>query len=270
MIETKVIDFGLRNLRKIPLLAEHSVQKAIITSLMEGARARMIQKAGSMLGSTRMDYIQGIQELEDKEHGVSLSLLGSLPNMVEHGWEGGFLHETLLGDNSSGWKTSADGNRYRSIPFRHKTPGTGSQGGQPMGSQFVSSREASDSYAAIRAQAIGKKIHQKARRMITQAEKQAGRKGKTRMGAGFAPKLKDHHATDIFAGMQVQKQKVTGKKGGVSEQRTYTTFRTISEANPASWHHPGIEAKELFTEVGKYVEDNAQAAVEAVLMEIMK
>lgn len=278
MIEVKSIVLN-DVLQRIPILTDPSVHQQIGMNLMEGARAMLIKRAGEKLQSTRMDYIQGIQPLEVEEGGISLALVGALPNMVEHGWEGGFLHETLLGSNASGWKTSAEGHRYRSIPFRHKAPGSGKQGGQPMGSQFrdIMSKEvqglshwARPGAIEMKMKDLGKRIHGKAKRLITPGEKAAGKRGKTRLPAGLAPKLKQHHTTDIFAGMKVEKQAVQGRGGKVKHQRTYHTFRTISEAVPDKWHHPGIEAHAFFDELGPYIEKNASKAVVAFVKEAMK
>lgn len=260
------------------MLMEPSVQKQIAMNIMEGARAMLIQKAGHELDSTRMDYIQGVQPLEIDDTGVSLVLVGALPNMVEQGWEGGFLQDTLLGDNASGWKVAEDGHRYRSIPFRHKTPGAStSQGGQKMGSQFQErgGRSLAAPHAVVEDTVkLGKKIHARAQRLVTKQEKASGKKGNTRLPEGMAPKLRPHHSTDIFAGMIVNKQAVMGTTKHtndlvVGHQKTYTTFRTISEAVPDKWYHPGIEARNFFDELGPYIEKVAPAAVQAFANEVL-
>lgn len=268
MIYVKVVQIGQEVLDAFPSLTSETARFLIARDLMEGARAKLIKLASDRLFSTRADYIAGIQPIAREGKAVVLALVGVLPDMIEHGWDGRFLHETLLGDNAKGWKVSKEGDRYRSIPFRHKTPNAGPQGGQPMGSQYASQQMSPRNWQSLAAAhavvddiaALGKKIHAKAKALTP---------GKV-LPAGLAPKLRPHHATDIFAGMKVNLQNVRAPGGGVAKQRTYTTFRTISEANPESWYHPGIQARNLLLEVEKHVEKIAPGAIKAYIDQALK
>lgn len=289
MIKVSVVQIGTEALQRFPQLASVEARFLIARNIMEGARAKLIKIASERLHATRADYIAGIQPIERDGKSVVLALVGKLPNMIENGWEGGFMHEFLLSDEVSGWKISAEGNRYRSIPFRHKAPGSGPQGGQPMGSQFASQHGVSRvagggsefglkntmSNAAPHTviedtRALGKKIHGRAKKLITKSEAKAGQKGPTALRAGLAPKLRPHHTTDIFAGMIVNKQAVQKKDGSVGHQKTYTTFRTISEGRPDTFFHPGIQARDFMGELDSYIQQVAPGAVAAYLAEVLK
>lgn len=276
MIRVKTIAIDASSLGQMQLLSTLGARYQIARNIMEGCKAKLIKTASEKLHSTRADYIAGIQPITREGTSLVLALVGVLPNMVENGWDERFLHETLLSDEVHGWKLSAEGYRYRSIPFRHKTPGAGPQGGQPMGSQYSGSRNPM-SLAAPHAivedtMALGKKIHGAAKKLVTAAEEAAG-KGSSRLGAGMAPLLRKHHATDIYAGMIVNKQAVqkpNGKPGEVSHQRTYTTFRTISEAHPDAWYHPGIQARDFMDTLGDYVRKVTPGAIQAYVDEVLK
>lgn len=277
MIKVTLIHIGANLLDKFPLIGSPEARFTIARNIMEGARAKLITMAQEKLHSTRADYINGIQPIGREGKEVVLTLAGVLPNMVEHGWDARFLHETLLSDEVSGWKVSKEGNRYRSIPFRHKTPGTGSQGGQPMGTQYAANKnpmsQAAPHTIVEDSIKLGKRIHGQAKKLITRKEAGQGVKGKSALQEGLAPKLRQHHRSDIFAGMIVNKQAVQksgAPKGQVGFQRTYTTFRTISEANPGSFYHPGIKAREFMDTLDEYVAKVTPGAFEAYIQEILK
>jgi hypothetical protein len=43
------------------------------------------------------------------------------------------------------------------------------------------------------------------------------------------------------------------------------TFRTISEANPAGWIHPGIQARHLAIQVQTHIQGMAEQVITAAL-----
>lgn len=143
-----------------------------------------------------------------------------------------------------------------------------------MGSQFNPSRPGSLAAAHTTGLegyglALGKSIHKQAKKLITKTEAGAGKSGPTRLSAGLAPKLRPHHTTDIFAGMIVNKQPVHKGKG-VGFQRSYTTFRMISEARPDAWFHPGIAARDFLEDAENWIEKHGAAAVQAFANEVLK
>jgi hypothetical protein len=254
MIDVKTITVGPEILAKIPQLSEPGVRRRLAMNIMEGARNKLINLANQNLRSTRIDYIDGIQQLEMDGDWVVLTLTGVLPNMVENGWEARFLHDTLLADGTN-YKVNADGDRYRSIPFRRKT-----EGGKGKAFPVTSANP------ALTSKELGKKLHGQAQKLITREEREQGQKGRVSLGKKTgAKKLKPSHHSDPYAGLVVQKQAISGGK----TQRTYKVFRTISEAVPGAWYHPGIEAKEFFLEIDKYVDKIAPTLFESFAKELL-
>ncbi len=96
------------------------------------------------------------------------------------------------------------------------------------------------------AKRLGRRVYRRARKLSATTTEPGGHtKWGDRLQAGTAPKLKEHHKTDIFAGM-VRQEKTYAK----ATQSQYTTFRAVSDkSDDASWLHPGIEGQHLFEEV---------------------
>ena len=104
--------------------------------------------------------------------------------------------------------------------------------------------------------ALGKKVYSAAKKL----------KSGQKLASGMAPKLRSIHSTDIFSGMQARLQPISKPGGGVSHQRTYETFRTISEnSSPDKWMHPGISARNYFNQLGDYIQKVAPGAVDAYI-----
>ncbi len=269
--------------------------QVVLDDIATAARAKWIMLAQNTLGSSKRDYINGIQEIENTGQSQrtsgpngqewegtaaleerTIALVGWLANAVESGMGPYDLRETLLAK----WaKTNKDGQKYRSIPFRHGTPGSQGGGGAPMGSRMGPQGKQSLAWAAAgimsRGQAakMGKGIYQKARAL--QANERLG----TRRGTGFVPmssgkrrtavvkvpKLAPWHKTDIFAGM-----KRATKQYEKAEQSQYTTFRTISEAEPQGWIHPGIQPRHLAAQVEQFIERIAVKTISAAVTGALK
>lgn len=245
----------ITNLAKLDAL--QAVPQAIMVSLgrnlADMARAEWVRLAVSgpdHLNSTALDYVHGVTPVKLTTTGFYVELVGAWPNMLEHGASSFDMRTTLLADGKN-WKESSAGHRYRSIPFRHKVPGSTSRGGQVMGSAYKNHEAVSDW------KKLGKNIHKAAKKL------RSGGLDTSKMGI---PKLKGHHTADIYSGMKKNRQAVTGPRGGVSYQNTYTTFRTIS-TNPesAGWIHPGIQAKNYAEDVHKFIEEQVPAVIDHVL-----
>lgn len=259
--------------------ASPDVVRAVVRNVMDGARAFWIKRAGEKLHSTRRDYINGIQPVEEGDGWAGVALLGVLPLMVEEGASAFDMHNTLLGPNvpvaGPGQRGKhvikhgpAKGGFYRVVPFRHQVPGTiGQGGGQVMG-------EAYEGHPGVpNAKALGLAVWTAAKQL---AATRGMPGGKTQWGgrlpSGMAPLLRGApkfipglnryaapHAADIYAGM-VRNSKTYAK----ATQNTYSTFRVISDSQPDKWLHPGIQAANLSDDVMTYVADNAEKAFVAM------
>lgn len=236
--------------------------QACIADVMEGARAKWISAAQERLTSTRRDYVGGIQTLETTAYGAALTLLGSFPNMIEHGAPAFDMHDTLLGPNVSvagpggrGKHALKGGGYYRVIPLSHSSPtASGASGGAPMGSAHAKALP----HVGME---LGKQVFKAAKKLAGSTSLPGeGTKWGERLPEGMVPKLKPHHTTDIYAGM-VRMEKTYAK----SKQSTYKTFRVISDNVPGKWMHPGIQPANLLKVVDEYVHENLQKTVMAAL-----
>jgi hypothetical protein len=260
------IDVHMVNLdlpEKVMALMSDEAYNTVLIQLANAARDKWIQLAAQGLNSTRKDYIDGIQEVKLQGNLATVALVGEWPNKLEHGWEGGDMRDTLLAEDAPHQDTiytNQQGGRYRHVPFRHQTPGTRGTAGAAMGTQYSPNRPGS--LAAPHAvladvKQLGKRIHRKAKQL------EAGGRLQTASMRKPPPKLRPHHVTNIFEGMIVNLQPTKLSKAGKGPpQRTYTTFRTISEDNPIGWMHPGVTARNFADEVVQYVQRIAPSAFE--------
>ena len=277
MITIKVVDIS--NLMHLGSVSNNAARD-IARNLMDMGLEKWKNLASQELHSSRFDYLEALQPIEAKPGSFTIALnthangKRTIVGMVEEGATSFDMHDTLLAAGASGVKTAKDGSRYRAIRFRQKTPGAGPTGGAAMGSQFKDIFAAGGAKPGATNQLmlqLGKTIHKEAKKLITAAERKAGKKGMSRLPSGLAPKMKQHHATDIFSGMVVHKQ---AKSGGGS-QRSYSTFRMISTnadgsaKNPGSWRHPGMEAKHFAEKVAAFVEQHAPSAVESYMKGVL-
>jgi len=240
--------------------------------------------AGHLSERSALEYGRNVQILSAATDKLSIriGLLGSLPNMWEQGAPPWDLRETVL--KSPKAKRSKDGHLYLSIPFRHAGADTRGDAGKPIGSQYPAAdraniaRAVEAAYKRLRTTESGVDAQATVNK-LKQADPEAGAREEARlressrdtlwggsafvepkkrgtMAAGLAPKLKAHHATDIYAGMYRM-----GKLYAKAKQSYGLTFRTIS-TNPstrrdeqgkpallgrgtANWMHPGFKPLNL-------------------------
>lgn len=232
-----------------------------ITILSDLARAEIIRLAKERLHTSEREYVGGVQPVQFRGRTASIVLTGVVPNMVEQGWPAHDLRDTVL--RSAKTRTSKDGHRYLSIPFRMNMPGASGRNGNVIGAPY----EATDRSA------LGDQTVQSLRAQVSRDARALspsvmdGRKmkwGERLSAAQGGPLLRPRHATGLYTGMY-RKEKQYGK----TKQSTYGTFRTIS-TNPDSiradgtgmnWSHPGIEARNLFQVANEYLARVAPAVM---------
>lgn len=245
-------------------------------SLANAARYKWIQLAqvDNQYGKhMRFDYIRGIQKPIVSEGTAVISLVGVVPNILEHGDDGQDMRETHLGENVSvaprgqrGKHEDKQGGYYRYIPFRHTSPGA-SRGavGQEMGTPYTGHQSVSD------AKKLGREVYAHARSLeATRSQPGMGVRYGGRLSAGLAPKLRDHHKTDIYAGM-IHEIKTYEK----ATQGQYVTFRTISTHTvdekgrrvdaTVGWKRKPIPARNYAEQVSAFVEKIAANAAKIIL-----
>lgn len=249
------------------------VTDQLVRDIADAARAEWIRLAGKDLRTTRRDYLNGIQPVQMRGKGTAvITLLGELPNIIEEGMDTLDLHDTLLGPNVP---ISEPGNYgkhlkvmkggglgyYRAIPFRHATPGTGGAVGQPMGRLYRESAYGEDFVKKFKK--LGKDVYGAAKELKpTKGDPYGKVSYGGRLPEGMAPKLKPHHATDIFAGM-IREEKTYVE----ATQSQYMTFRTISTGSPG-WIRPATTGRHYAKKVGDYVARMAPKALDAFVQEL--
>ena len=256
----------------LPLLSQ-SIKDAFLDHTINIAQGTWIQLASERLHTSRRSYINGIQEPVVAGEVASVALVGAMPNLIERGQPAYDMHDTLLGPNVPvvpkglglrGKHPKKGGGYYRSIPFRHATPGTQGSVGQAMGGAYAKyfadahkglyDDQGASSMGKLHADGLGERVYEAASKLKVSAKPEAG--GKVvwggRLQAGLAPKLKAHHRSDIYAGMV--------KVAHVYEDATqdqYKTFRSISTGSPG-WMAPAREGVHLVNEVRDYVSGIAE------------
>lgn len=246
------------------LIGYPELVKEAIPEIVEALRTRVIALAHERLHTAAEDFIQGIQPAvyhipsgllpNTNETIATIDLVGWLPNAIEDGWSGGDMKVWLLAGRNA--KVTKNGIRVNTVPYRHGTPGTTGNTHPVMGSQFVQSMGEEE------AAKLGKRIHNAARRLKPTTSDPTT--GKTQWGgrlrAGMAPILKEHHRTDIYAGMV--RQRKTYEK---ATQSSYGTFRRVSDnSDPRAWIHPGIDAQHIFRDGARELDTIATRLLGAV------
>lgn len=279
-------------------LADHpEVAAQVVQELTNAAAQKWRRLAQTELGATKAIYQDGVQQPvwdfgDPLRPSGRIELVGMLPNMLEHGWGGGDMRQWLCGPNAKNRKPVRDKDGqiigyYNVIPFRHGTPSSQGQAGPPMGSQFMPtppsppglSRRAMPQVAFSVAQddpramalhteatkTLGKRIYKEAKKLeptftTYDSEGRASTAWGGRLQAGLAPKLQEHHRTDIFAGMVRQQTTYEG-----ATQSQYTTFRTISTRVTNGWIHPGLTPRHFMQKVQDHIRKIAPAAIRLAL-----
>lgn len=257
MIKTVLLSDSLD--RAVLASVNPEVLKILLGNLASAGRAYWVKQAGAKLTSSRRDYIAGIQQVTVDGLTATIELVGKFPNMIEQGASSWDMKDSLLGPSvpvvsgpgQKGKMRAKDGSFYRAIPFKHQTPGTaGLGGGAPMGTSYAAHPLVQD------AAKLGKMIHGEAKKLAPSTNGGWG----GRLPPGLAPKLKNAHATDIYAGM-VRLEKSYGS----ATQSSYATFRMISSKPDGKWIHPGLEAADISSDVDRYIRGIADAALEVLL-----
>lgn len=241
---------------------------AVLADVADAARAHWITLASKIDSSFRNDYIQGIQPVQMLPGVAVIMLVGAVPHILEDGSPQVDLRTLLLGPNVPVAPLGQKGKRlakprksdkgpqyYRAIPFRHTSPGTTKQVGQPMGSAYSGHQAVAD------AQKLGKQVYGSAKLLAPTVGKPYGKTnwGERLSTAGMGiPLLKPHHKTDIYSGMYRMQ-----KTYEAATQNYYMTFRTISTRVTEGWIRKAIPARHLAQQVAAYVQKIAPAAFQA-------
>lgn len=198
-------------------------------------REKVVELAHENLESSKDRYLAGLQPIEEGVDEARLVLEGDLPVMVEEGADAYDMRDTLL-----------EGAGHKAIRFRSKSPNASFGRGRDFG------RPIDFPYRKM----LGEK---QARRVGKQVMKEL-RSGRSKeIAEGTVPKLKEHHATDLFARMRREVSAV-GRRQSMKGQ--YAIYRSISAGQGGGWLHPGIKKRGLFEKAQEHLDDIIEAAME--------
>jgi hypothetical protein len=210
-------------------------------------------QATNALKSTRNEYINNLQIIDNSAFSKTIILTGKLPNMLESGisafdMKEGFRKSAKV---KYSYKTDKNGNVtahwYLTIPFRIGTPGIVGENSafsniMPQEVYNVMKGRMSDSGLKKSEIPFPHNIPSSRREII--------------LPSRVIPEYK--HKSSIYQGM-VKKTAAYGN----TTQNTYMTFRRVSEnSDPNSWIHKGIQAYNLMkkavqeTDVSTLAENN--------------
>ena len=240
----------------------------VVDDMAAGAYRHWQRLASDDSSSFRGDYLNGLQEGQRLGGTVVISLVGQAANLLEHGAPAMDLRDILLGANvptvpvgERGKHVNLEGGYFRSIPFRHTTPGAavaprGKASGQEMGSAYR------QMLGEARAKKLGREVYRQALQLKAPTTGQPGQRPVygSRLPAGLAPKLREHHKTDIYAGMIRER-----KTYGAATSSQFMTFRTISTTTGEGWLRKQINARKYAEQTRAWVVQHMPRAIELLL-----
>ena len=253
-IKTKLEEAGLNSVD----LFEKGISDVFMQAvggIAQGARAEWIRLAESRLKSSRFDYINGLQQANSFQASVvrdsalyTIELVGRMPNNFEFGMPS-FDMKTVrpgwLGGSKA--KTSKDGKKYITIPFRHSKTST---------TNFSYSGQAK---RANLKEELKKSVKQYGLdRMIRTAT------GKVVEGAVKKIPTKARDVHPFLRGLtRIQSGKSGGSRGKQHGESQLITWRVMSEASdPSSWIHPGIKGANLLPEVERWIDQQLDMVID--------
>lgn len=229
-----------------------------LASIQQGTKDEWLRIAQARLKSTRADYVQGLQHgetLVTRVIGVNtvfeVQLVGKMPNNIEFGMAS-FDMKTVrpgwLGGSKA--KTSKDGTKYVTIPFRHSLS------------------------SAAHLAYTGKAKQQDLKKKLTQVVKDYGldRMARAASGAVIAgPTSRVPNNAPVHPYLKgltriqnpTQGKTKSGQGRGSSQ---LLTWRVMSEkSKPDAWIHPGIKAANLLPEVEKWVDNELDRIIDSIM-----
>jgi len=218
-----------------------------IKDTAEATYAKIISQAQQQLHSTRSQFLNGLRFSILGDNTYLIYLDGEFPNMIENGWGAYDMKKTLLKSEKvveigsrSGEKwvrTSKEGNKYASVPFKHKINSNGGSGDLAQEIKNLTSFNRQ-----------GKK--QKITKIF-----------KDDFGQPIAGKVAVAESENPLLNKLTKYQHVN-EKGRVSS--IYMTYRIISEKSEG-WYNSGYEGVHLFTEAERWVESEIENIINTLI-----
>jgi len=210
-------------------------------------------EASNALNSTRNEYINNLQIIDNSKYNKTILLTGKLPNMLEKGISAFDMKEGFKKSNKAKYSVKTDKNGkttfswYLTIPFRIGTPGIVGENAAFSG---IMPQEVYDIVKQFsKNQSLNK-------RDIPSPFNVPRSRAAIVLPTRTIPEYR--HKSSIYDGL-TKKSSAYGN----SIQNYYMTFRRVSEnSDPNSWIHKGIQAHNLMkkavsaTDVQMIVDNN--------------
>jgi len=237
------------------LLDEHRshVGEGVVRQLGQMAYDTWSQLATEQLHTSRSDYLDALSGPHIDGTTAYVDLVGSFPNMIEHGVATPIdMREVLLDPSDPHVNRGADGKLYRDIRFAHsKGPGFAQAAqrgrsalGKPLGYPY---RGHSAAAGAGGWEQLGRELYDVARKLV----------GKQRIASvAIPPRLKQRHSAAIYSGLR------RSAHGG------FETFRRITEDSDG-WIYPVTVGKKLAEATASEIEKRAADVVQATIIAAM-
>ncbi len=213
--------------------------------LMEVAgrmREKVIESAQAGLESSLDQYLEALTPVTLSGDQARFALEGSsIANMLEGGASPYDMRDALL-----------QGKDSRVVRIRSKWPET-TRGGTRENFGRAVDKPYRQQLGRNEARRIGRQVLR---------ELSAGR-GPVK--AGRAPKLRPHHATDLFDRMRRE----PGASRGGRRTGQYVIYRTITRSNTGGWIHPGIEARDFFGKAQEQIDEITRSALDGLVKGIL-
>jgi hypothetical protein len=241
-------------------------QEAMIQGMYASARHFWILEAQKQLQSSSRAYIDGLTGEVDKTK-ATIVLEGALPNLIEHGFEGGDMRQWMLKGPRA--KQGKNG-KYVVIPFQHGSTGTGGRNVGPVMHRSIYnvakrlegtlSRPAVGGASSRDTEQWGERLH-------------PGLPMSKRAHTILTTNQQRWHATSVYRNM-VREEKFY-KKG--KQTTGYHTFRTLSEnvirgktdkktgRALEHWYHPGVRPYKIADQVKKHIRRTANDIIKVTL-----
>lgn len=227
-----------------------------VAAIARGAQSYWIELAKERLKSSRADYIGGLSKRESftaySRGGANvyeIQLVGRMANNFEFGMEGFDMKSVRPGWLGGGKaKTSKDGTKYISIPFRHSTT---------MDTLYTGKARLTRTHD-IRAHVSWAARRYGLNRMIRSG-------GMVSTNPVRIPKTATVHP--YLKGLTKYQTPTEGrtKAGAQKGSSTLMTFRTMSEkSDPSAWIHPGITGANLLPAVYRWVDNELKEVVKHI------
>lgn len=191
-------------------------------------------EARQELNSSAAEYQKAIRIAKADEHGVSIELVGKIPNLVEQGMGPGGIgtsgpydqRKFILKPGTSNLRHGAKG-MYVNVPFRRSAGQVREMGGQ-------SALDMAYKLSGVRSE--GGRVKWPT-------------SGMKRLPGGLAPKMKPHHTADPLAGL-VRFHKQYSRTTGRKQPSQFKSWRRISEGGKP-WISPGVTPRHLAQKVSR-------------------